>query len=244
MPSACYLPSHPPGKRQGRQAHCAAMPRSWAAGCAARRAGAGRLSGGCPEAAGGPGPGAHAPRGTVRLLGSRRIHAGLGVQEAPAETGSAAAGGVGSPPVPGPRGPWGRRGRTQDAVTGRPGACGGGGDRPSILAIDPGRPEGGPVIWPARQEQMCPKGHGAHRSCDGDMPPWQEGRRPRQRGRTAMSSRAGRPPLGAAATCRGRGDKSGPAWVRGCPGKHGSSGGRGGTRLPVGLKRTVATERP
>lgn len=34
MPSACYLPSHPPGKLPGRQAHCAELPpRRWAAGC-------------------------------------------------------------------------------------------------------------------------------------------------------------------------------------------------------------------
>lgn len=179
MPSACYLPSHPPGKRQGRQAHCAAMPQELGGRlCGPGGAGAGRLSGalglGCTHLGG-------------QCSSSARVAStlGLGAQEAPPETRPAAAGGVGSPPVPGPRGPWGRGGDTQDAVTGRPGACGGG-DRPSILAIDPGRPEGGPVIWPARQEQMCPKGHGAHRSCDGDMPPWQEGRRPRQRGRTVQ----------------------------------------------------------
>ena len=46
---------------------------------------------------------------------------------------------------------------------------------PSILGIDLGVPEGGPVIWPACQGQMCPKGHRDHRICEMEMHPSREG---------------------------------------------------------------------
>lgn len=235
MPSACYLPSHPPGKRQGRQAHCAAMPQELGGRlCGPGGVGAGRLSGalglGCTRLGG-------------QCSSSARVAStlGLGAQEAPPETRPAAAGGVGSPPVPGPRGPWGRGGDTQDAVTGRPGACGGGTGR-QYWPLTRGAPREGLSFGQHARSKCARK---VTEPTDRAMGTCRRGRKAGGPARgEGPSSRVGRPPLGSAATCRGWGDKSGPSWVRGCPGKHGSSGGRGGTRLPMGLKRTMATERP
>lgn len=87
---------------------------------------------------------------------------------------------------------------------------GGGGQALSILGIDPGVSEGGPVIWPACQEQMCPKGRRDHRMCDLKMQPSQEGRAsPGTRGKEHIVEPGRWPPLGSDAEGhKGSGDKS------------------------------------
>lgn len=115
MPSACYLPSHPPGKRQGRQAHCAELPpRRWAAGCAGpwQERGPGCSRGGSPRRSGGPRALGLRPLGQPQLLGPRST-GGSEDRRVPAEMTRASGWPAGSPPpVLGPWGPWGRGGGT------------------------------------------------------------------------------------------------------------------------------------